>query len=310
MAFINQRVNFGSFPEENNNEAIRASRQAAVEEYIIDINNKLYELCEFLNLDINDIKKIEKKNYQKRPFNDEQKKAIIDVIKMQEESENRIREEAMEAAGIKVSDPLKEIRREAIESIAAKNAEIEKSRIERMRILSGIAKEEINKTVGVAPPKTDWKRVDVSKDEKEKIIESIKANPKSNVFSKDFKWNPQDFLGAFLYLENNSGPFMVSVVIDKDELEKYSKIPEISEDISQICFGKFVLLSIYDITATSKDSKYVYMGLKYIGMSGSLEFSSLGSVGGEVSNSQKRIAMEFMDEMKISYKPNHKDLTV
>ncbi len=307
MAFI-RTGNSGDYPLENNNEEIRANRQAVVEQYVIDINNKLYELCEFLNLDISDIKKIDKKNYQKRPFNDQQKKAIIDVIKMQEESENRIREEVMEAAGIK-SDPLVEIRRETLESIAAKNAEIEKSRIDRMKILSGIAKEEINKSVGVAPPKTDWKRVDVSKDEKQKIIESIKANPKSNVFSKDFKWNPQDFLGAFLYLENNSGPFMVSVVTDKDELEKYSKIPEISEDISQICFGKFVLLSIYDITATSKDSKYIYMGLNYIGMSGSLEFSSLGSVNGKVANSQKRIAIEFMDEMKISYKPNHKDLT-
>lgn len=300
MAF-NQRVNFGSFPEENNNEAIKARRQAVTEEYIIDINNKLYELCEFLNLDINDIKKIDKKNYQKRPFNNEQKKAIIDVVKAQEESEYRIRKEAMEAAGIK-KDPFSEIKRETFESITAKNAKIERERL--LKIMNRI---DSNNT-GVAPPRTDWKRVSVSRDEKEKIIESIKANPNSNVFSKDFKWNPQDFLGAFLYLENNSGPFMVSVVSDKDELEKYSKIPELSEGISQMCFGKFVLLSIYDITAATKDSKYIYMGLKYIGMSGSLEFSSLGSINGEVANSQKRIAMEFMDEMKISYKSNHKDL--
>lgn len=299
MASINQNINFGDYPTENNNEAIRARRQAATEEYIIDINNKLYELCEFLNLDIKGINKINKSNYQKRPFNDEQKKAIIDVVKAQEESEKRIRKEAMEAAGIK-RDPFGEIRRETIESITSKNAEIEKERV--LKILN-------YGELGVAPPKTDWKRVDVSKDEKEKIIESIKANPNSNIFSKDFKWNPQDFLGAFLYLENNSGPFMVSVVNDKSELEKYSKIPELSEGISQMCFGKFVLLSIYDITAATKDSKYIYMGLKYIGMSGSLEFSSLGSMNGEVSNSQKRIALEFMDEMKISYKSNHKDLT-
>jgi hypothetical protein len=67
----------------NNN--LDEARQNAIEEYVIDINNKLFELCTYLNLDIQDIKKIDKKNYQQNPFNDEQKKAIIQAIKIQEE---------------------------------------------------------------------------------------------------------------------------------------------------------------------------------------------------------------------------------
>jgi hypothetical protein len=322
MAAINN-----NYPESNNNEQIRAERQRATEEYIIDINNKLFELCSFLKLDIQDIKRIDKRNYQSNPFNDEQKKAIISAIKAQEEIEKidvreAVRNEAMKAAGI-TSEDMK---------AAGITQDENKKVLQRMRTLAGInqnpfkndktsieqMKDRIKSRViksghGLAPPKTDWERVDVSKDEKNKILESIRANPKSSVFSKNFNWNPKDFLGAFSYLEEASeynGPFIVSIVSDKGELEKYSKIPNISEGVSNICIGKFVLLSVYDITASSKEAKYIYIGLNYIGMTGRLEFSSMGSVNGLVTNSQKKIAMEYMDAMDIIYSEINEDLKI
>lgn len=331
------------------------ARQRAIEEYVIDINNKLFELCAFMELDIQDIKKIDKKNYQQNPFNDEQKKSIIQAIKIQEEidkdfegvpsvigdsfikkaedikkTEQLIRAQAMQAAGINLRDlgsanisysdyiasnlenNVSKIRKETYDKIHSKNLQVEaerSSKIERMRQLAGINK--LDSAVGVAPPKTDWERIDLPKDEKNKILESIRANPKSSVFSKEFNWNPKDFLGAFSYLEetkNYSGPFIISVVDDKVELEKYSKIQKLSDGIQQICVGKYLLLSMYDITASSKESKYIYMGLKYIGMTGRLEFDSIGSTTDGVKNSQKKIAMEYMDAMDIIYDENHIDL--
>lgn len=261
-----------------------------VREYIIDINNKLFELKNELYLEIPEIKKIT--DYE---FNDDIRKEIIDIIKSEEEQDKKketIRKMALVASGIQ------DIKQ---------NFEVEPT------TYSEYVAETVNRSLtngGLIPPKTDWERIDISKDEKEKIIESIKANPNSNVFSKEFKWNPKDFLGAFLYLENNNGPFLVSIVSDKEELEKYSKIPELSEEVSKIFVGKFVLLSIYDITSTSRESKYIYMGLKYNGMLGTLSFSSLGNIDGVITNSQKKIVIEFMDEMKISYNPSHKNLTI
>lgn len=335
-------------------ENTQIERQRAIEEYVIDINNKLFELCAFMKLDIQDIKKIDKKNYQQNPFNDEQKKAIIQAIKMQEEidkdfevvpsvpsstnkkaedinkSEQLIRAQAIKAAGISPRDldsanisyndyiasnlenNVSKIRKETYDKILSKNLQIEadrNSQAERMKLLAGFNK--LSNGVGMAPPKTDWERVDLPKDEKDKILESIRANPKSNVFSKEFNWNPKDFLGAFSYLEeteNYNGPFIISVVDDKLELEKYSKIPKLSDGIQKICVGKYLLLSVYDITASSKDAKHIYIGLKYIGMAGRLEFDSIGSTAGDIKNSQKKIAMEYMDAMDIIYDENHIDL--
>ncbi len=332
-------------------ENTQIERQRAIEEYVIDINNKLFELCAFMKLDIQDIKKIDKKNYQQKPFNDEQKKSIIQAIEMQEKfgseysfyegsttkktdntkkSEEVIRIEAMRAAGINPLDlgsanisysdymasnlenNVSKIRKETYDKIHSKNLQIEAerdSKVERMRQLAGI--NNLANGVGMAPPKTDWERVDLPKDEKDKILESIRANPKSNVFSKEFNWNPKDFLGAFSYLEetdNYNGPFIISVVDDKLELEKYSKIPKLSDGIQKICVGKYLLLSVYDITASSKDAKHIYIGLKYIGMAGRLEFDSIGSTAGDIKNSQKKIAIEYMDAMDIIYDENHIDL--
>lgn len=261
-----------------------------IRDYIIDINNRLFELKGELKLFIPEIKKIT----QESILNDNIRKQIIDIVKDKEDDIQARKKE--------------EIRRMSILASGIEDREVNES-----ITYSEYVAEALNRSLengGLKPPKTDWKRIDISKDEKEKILESIRANPKSNPFSKEFKWNPKDFLDAFLYLENNNGPFLVSVVNDKNELEKYSKIPELSEEVSNIFVGKFVLLSIYDITATSRESKYIYMGIKYDTMLGTLSFGSLGSIDGVVASSQKRIAIEFMDEMKISYDLNHKDLLI
>jgi len=271
--------------------SIKHSFNKNIREYIIDINNKLFELKQELNLDIPEITKISE------TFNDDVKREIIDIVIKTELEERELKEkfvrDAMIAAQIEEKEDVVDYSQYSLYNRENKNRSID----------SG----------GLLPPKTDWERVDLPKDEKNKILESIRANPKSNVFSKEFNWNPKDFLGAFGYLEqtnNYNGPFIISIVDDKGELEKYSKIQKLSDGIQKICVGKYLLLSIYDITASSNESKHIYMGLKYVGITGRLELDSIGSTTGDVKNSQKKIAMEYMDAMGIIYDENHVDLKI
>lgn len=272
------------------------NNQKDIEELIIDLNNNLFELSNLLSLDIAGISKINKKSH--KIFDDNAKKNIISSIELLEKvyKEDEIYQKSIEAAGILDSE------------LKAYKDKISKP-------LNNDSKEEsIKLNTGEPPPKIEWERVGMSNDEKEKIIKSIRANPGSNIFSKEFKWNPKDFLSAFLYLEENkkyNGPFLISVVSDKIELEKYSKIENLHDSIYKINFGKFVLLSIYDITASNNQTKNIYIGLDYIGMTGRLEFFCLGSDSKEeIKDYQKRMVMEYMDIMDIIYNPSHKDLKI
>jgi len=263
-----------------------------VREYIIDINNKLFELKNELYLDIPEIQKI-----NDIELSDDIRKEIIDIIKDEEEQDRRketIRKMALIASGVQDRK---------------QNFEVEPI------TYSEYVAEAVNRSLtngGLTPPKTDWERIDISKDEKEKIIESIKANPNSNVFSKEFKWNPKDFLGAFAFLEESkgyNGPLIVSLISDKEGLEKHSKNIFISEKINKIFLGKFVLLLAYDITASSSESKYIHLGFNYNSMNGTLEFDCAIPVEKrEIKNAQRRILMEYMDLMGVSYNQNHEDL--
>jgi len=277
--------------KENNIAEINKNRKDRVEKYILDINNKLCELAEFMFLDIRDelnndtIQKVKesqnKEKFKGVHFGDIGKKAIIDEV-LSRERQEEIRKASVAAAGITMEEP----------SRTAKE-------------VADQLKQPISK--GTPPPKTDWKREKVSYFEKEKIINSLRANPKSNVFSKEFKWQPEEFLEAFKYLESSekyNGQFIVSVVDNKLELEKYSEIKDLSKGIDEMYFGKYVLLSMYDIAATSgydTESKHIYIGLKYISMVGRLEFDCLGSIESGISNSQKLSIKEYLDSMDILY---------
>lgn len=339
----------GTFPKDNNNEQIKKERQKSIERYVIDINNKLAELCEFLHLDLKDIKKINPNHYGsektwKDEFGDKEKKIIISSIIAEEENkhldkplspyDNRPRQTSDEAsvqrmlnsAGItqKQLDWLnyndaEQARKAFKEQFERKEKEVYSGSTTLDEVFFEFEiKNNINKSKGEpqAPPKTDWKRVGISKDEKDKILASVRANPTSKIFSKEFKWNPKEFVGAFSYLEeaaNYNGPFIISIVSQKEDLDKYSNIPKISEGINKMYVGKYLLLSIYDITASEKninEAKYIYLGLNYFGMEGKLKFDAIGSFSGKIKNSQKILVKEFMDKMNIDYDNNHEDLTI
>lgn len=293
------------FGKQNNNKQINKVRKDKVEKYILDINSKLCELAEFLFLDIQDelendtIRKV-KVSQNQVPFNeikfgDIAKKAVIDKV-LSEEKAEKLRKAAIETAGITIEDLTRNVKNEI------KKAQDEIERAEKNR--------------GQAPPKTDWKRVGLDKSEKEKILKSLRANPKSNIFSKEFKWQPEEFLEAFNYLESSekyNGPFIVSVVDNRDELQKYSEITRLNKGINQMYFGKYVLLSMYDITAVEsndRESKYIYMGLKYLPSAGRLEFDCMGSTDSGISNAQKLSVIEYLDAMDILYDEDDNDLKV
>lgn len=315
------RSYYTDIPEDDGNNSIKEQRQKAVESYIIDINNKLVELIRFMHLDLPEIQPINKGKYGKdKHFNDDTRKAIIDVIKMEEKIKNsedanekrkrEIKRQAMAAAGINHN----------YSSNVANDINLTSSNVNtsleiddfKKRLIDKSVRIESEEAVGLTPPKTEWKRVGISKDEKEKILESIRANPNSSVFSKEFKWDIIDYINTFKFLEESNGykgPFLISVVSDKFELEKYSKQENLSQKIPNILFGKFVLLSMYDITASSKESKYVYVGLNYNSTLGELEFDCLGSLeSSTIENTQRKIVMEYMDAMGIKYRGLHEDL--
>lgn len=259
-----------------------------IKNYITNINNQLFYLAKCVNIDIKelnyigaDFDSLKKSDFSSVDFemNDNVKKDIIsEIIKeevIQEQTKQKIINQSLEAAGIKNS------------------------------------KISVQKSTGVPPPRTDWKRIEIDKDEKNKIIQSIRSNANSNIFSKNFTWEPEELMLAFKYLENSekySGPFIVSVVVDKSDLERYSKIEKISPKINSIFEGNFVILSVYDITAHNKESKYMYMGLNFDKMSGRLSFEFLDSTTGEIRNSQKTLAKEFLKSMDIIYDTYHEDL--
>jgi hypothetical protein len=289
----------------NNNDQINERRRELTEDYIIEINNKLFALAKFLHLNIPDIKEIETnqeifnkangisslndiKPFDEKPkFGDIAKKAIVNEI-ISQERKDEIKAAAIKSAGITAE-------------------ELSKSAVE---VLEEIKKKE---TLGVAPPKVNWKREGLDKSEKEKILKSIRANPKSSVFSSEFEWNTKDFLTPFKYLESSkkyNGPFIASIVDDRKDLERYSMIKNLSEKISDIYFGKYLLLSVYDITASEsnpEESKHIYIGLKYLGMAGRLEFDCIGSVDGKVGAEQRFNVKEYLDAMDILYDEDHDD---
>jgi hypothetical protein len=290
----------------NNNAQINKYRKDRVEKYILDINSKLCELSDFLLLDIHEelnneiIQKAKssqnKTSFESARFGDIGKKEIIDNVLAQEKEEN-FRKEAIEAAGI----TMKELSKSEKDICA-----------ELKKPINSIAEAE----KGTPPPKTDWKREGVSTSEKDKIIKSLRANPKSSVFSKEFQWQPEEFLEAFNYLESSAkynGPFIISVADNREELKKYSGIKILSKGIEEMYFGKYVLLSVYDIKATGSnpnESKHIYMGLRYISMAGRLEFDCIGSTDSGISNKQRLSAKEYLDAMDILYDEDDKDLKV
>lgn len=262
-----------------------------VREYIININNLLYELRNEMKLDIPEITQI-----SNEIFDDNARRQIIDLIKEEESQEHKknvIRKIALIASGVE--------------------DRVEKSESNKQSISHHeYVVEKLNREIGnggLVPPKIDWERINVSKDEKDKIIQSIKANPSSNVFSKEFKWNPKDFLSAFTFLEeakDYNGPLLISLVTDREQLEGHLKKINLSEKMEQIFAGKFVLLFVYDITASSKESKHIYLCLNYNSLNGTLELqSALSADELEIKNAQKTIILEYLDSMGISYNNTH-----
>jgi hypothetical protein len=307
----------------NNNTQINKSRKDKVEKYILDINNKLCELADFLFLDLKDeldnetIRKV-KISQNQIPFNDIKfgdigKKAIIDEV-LYQEKQKKVEEEAKEAAGITAKDIAAELKK-PISSILKAAASEEEDKYKY--VMYGGSKRIYDESKkGTPPPKTDWKREGLSTSEKDKIINSLRANPKSSVFSKEFKWQPEEFLKAFSYLESSdkyNGQFIVSVVDNKKELIRYSNVSRLKKGINNMYLGKYVLLSMYDITAkesNDKESKHIYMGLKYIGMAGRLEFDCIGSTESGISNNQKLSIKEYLDAMDILYDEDDDNLKI
>lgn len=289
-------------------ESDNKKRQKIVENYIIDINNKLHEMCQFMNLDLKEIKhihpdpRIREKNREK-DFDDDDKRVIIDSILSEEDL---VKKAAMKAAGI-TNDDLKR------KSTVKQSSDYVQYVSDNVATGMTLYNESVaQKAHGMAPPKTDWSRVDVSKDEKDKILESLRANPKSKMFSNTFQFDPKDFLGAFKYFEDGTGyngPFIVSIIDSKEELERYSKIDELKEESKKIYDAKYIILSVYDITASkANEPKYFYVGLNYIGLKGVVYFDKLGSTEGEVTANQKRLLKEYMEAMKIEFDENDKKL--
>jgi len=274
-----------------------------VEDHIVDINNKLVDICSLLNLDLQDIKPIhpnkdirkENSAQQNNSISDDEKRAIVSAIQA-DERKDAIREEAMKAAGIteeeyqNLSKTIKDFSNglEGINNI--KNAQ--------------------------APPKTEWSKITVDSSEKDKIIKSIRANKNSkHIFSKEFKWRPEEFLEAFNYLEESkgyTGPFLTALVDNKSDLEKLAKSDKLKEGIHSMYLGKYVVLSVYDITAEAGVSaKQMYIGLEYLNMVGRLKFHALTTIGikTEIKQSQKTLVKEYLDAMDIIYEEEHSDLT-
>lgn len=166
----------------------------------------------------------------------------------------------------------------------------------------------------VEPPKTDWKRIGVDKDEKEKILNSLRANPKSNFFSKEFKWELKEFLEPFKYLESSekyNGQFISTIINKEEDLGKYFEVDKLKRGINGMYFAKYMIVSLYDISATPNsliESKHIYIGLNFLTKLGALEFDCAGSLDGPVSSMQKLAIIEYLDSMEIIYDDNHKDL--
>lgn len=279
---------------------IDANKKDMLEDYVVDINNKLVDICNAFEIDLNinpihPDKKVRKKR-KEHGFGDDEKRAIISAIES-DERKDAIREQAMKAAGITKED---------YDKLSGDSV------IQRLKSISELK----NISNAEAPPKTDWKKITVDASEKDKIIKSIKANQQSkHVFSKEFKWRPEEFLEAFSYLEEAkgyTGPFLTAVVDKKGDLERLSKNPKLNEGIYSMYLGKYVVLSVYDITAEAGESaKQLYIGLEYLNMVGRLSFDTLTTVGtsAKIKPSQKTLVREFLDAMDIIYKEDHPDLS-
>lgn len=281
---------------------------------IIQINNNLFRLAEISGIDIPQLSYIQ----ESEP---DLKKNTVEQFNNQVEKAKKIRQESLFAAGIKresepkFESPLQDFK-EPIMGYGTHKTNSEQNNTsfnkEDFHLVKGNLKGSKIEKGEPVPPKTDWKRVGISNDEKDKILSSIRANPKSNIFSKEFKWNPEDFLSAFKFLEDPeeyNGPFIVSVISDKKELEKYSKIDNLSSKIDKISVGKFILLSVYDITASDNNNKNFYLGLDYISMEGRLKFNCIGSLyANEITKNQKKLSIEYMDSLDIEYDEKDENL--
>jgi hypothetical protein len=235
-------------------------------------------------------------NLTEEEITEGEKRAIIDSI-VREQKKERIEAEARKTAGIN---------RKHYDKPNLNDIET----LDRIRALAGINTKDSSKKPSIEPqrevPKMSvFDKVNEVIDKgraQDKILKSIKSNPKSKIFSKDFKWNLDEFLSAFEFLESKSyeGPFIVSIVKDKEELKKYAEINGMKEKVEGIYIGKYVLLSVYDIAAFEED-KYIYIGLKYSPMNGTLKFDTVGAIKRGVTEEQKVSTREFLDFHKIDY---------
>jgi len=270
---------------------LEQAREKIIKGFIIDVNNKLYELSKFMKFDISKLQYIVKEPVEKDEYGfpkedtDQYKKAIIDAV---------------------LNDEKKRIEKFRNDSFSEERISSHKDNLSKKPFVKKV-------TESVPPPKTDWKKMHVNKHEEYKIKRSLKENPNKTNFSTEYKWNRKEFLEPFKYLESTTkynGPLIISIVDNDMELEKYSKIDKLSIGINNISFGKYVLLSMYDISSTREHANYIYMGLIYIKKSGRLALDTFGSLNGEINQHQKFLIREFLDSMDIIYNDNHGDLNI
>ena len=268
---------------------------------------------------------------------DAEKRAIVATI-IAEEKKNNAYSKSARIAGITKEEFDKFSKEKSVLNFVEKaRRENENKEIERLRELKPFfnksdyiknaerliqeqKKEMLQNPGPQSPPKTDWERMRVSKNDRNKIINKLKNAYNNHLetpkIQKEYKWDPVEFLQTFRFLEDSdkyNGPFIVSVIANKNEIDKYSNIEGLKEKSKQIYLGKYVFLSLYDIIASRNESKHIHLGLKWIGMEGRLKFDSLRASkinlnNVVVSNSQKILIKKFMKSMGISYDNNHEDL--
>lgn len=267
------------------------SRNKIIKNYIIKINNQLYNLKSALDVDLDGINYIE-------PIGDG-------------------------VPGLSVEEDYD----------LAMKASIEKSKSDRKKYLEEKMLKDTRPTEEggyVAPPEVentdiDWNNVKISPFDKEKVMQEIRLAKKGEIKFNDltkvkteYKWDPDEFLSTFKFLESSKkykGQFLTTVVFNSALLNKLSKHEGLENCMDNIYKGKYVMISVYDISAANTPGKEkfknIYIGLNYNTRDGGLEFDAMGvsnSTKISVDKSQKKQAIEYLDAMEISYDKNHKDL--
>jgi len=291
--------------------ALEEAKEKVIKNFIIDINNRLHSLCGVMNFDIKEIQQIAKTPIIKDKYGfperdtDEYKKAIIDAVLADEENIDNVTLDTS-PLDIKMSET------DSRDVFRGDEPDHRFQFIKKLRPRK-IATQPIAVNTGQPPPKTDWKNINVGRHEQYKILRSLKENPESKSFSKEFKYETKDFISAFKYLESTkkyNGPFIVSIIDEEKELDKYLKVKSLNAGVKNIQYGKYLLLSLYDITSVSNDSKYIYLGLIYNKKEGRLFLDTAGSLNGNIKTTQKLLVREFLDCMEISYNDNHGNLEI